>query len=1801
MRRRGALLLAIMLGVCTVIGTWTGEVSFAAAVEGTETVEASGEIPETDAATTGEDGTEAPEESAPVSDPGESSPADSSGDLETSGAPGEGSGDSGTTAPDRESTPEGSGTDADVSNPAPETESPFPAGEDTPEDLEIGHLEVSIAATLILEREVTFRVSLRDSEGTVREKEITPGGDGARSRVSFTGLPEGMYQLTVIGPGFASYTQEIPVTRRGCRVQLTTGFLAGYSYVAGGLHPGVIRIGDVDGDGDVDDNDKNILVDAVDRQQDANQNGYVTDLNGDGRVDLVDLSYLAKSYGEIGDTAAALEDYVSPAVIQGSVPEGTVLAEGSGSLEGLLLGEENVILKPASGERISSEYPVSLSFEFNEDGEKETLIGGILIETGGSDSIASAVVEVTYEEDGTEHTISLPVSDVEYLLKEGEVITARDAQGNIRINLGTQVVVKRVTLTISAMRENPSLAEISRVEFVGDMEARIPEPEMNIPQNLTATAGSERFDLTWDPEVNITGYEVLIQQEDKEETILTAAPFLSVTSFAGGDVKNYTTYTVRVQSVNGTWRSGYGDPVDVTPKPAGPPDKPDNVSAVGKYQSIAVSWKDMDDTLTYNVYYKVKDSEEAYIKIEGVELNTYTIMGLEDLTEYELYVTGVNELGESPESIHCAAKTTDLNPAEMIKYNLINRDENGVPGSAHLLSALRNGGEMVNSDSDTESGTAWGTVDNNAASYYSKTTWDDGGFNPLGSNGVIYEFDQAYQLDTIALLPTDGMQYSYAQVRWWDEDGNDTVVKASILQKQDSEGRGYYMLKLPAPVTAKKIQIGLARYLATSAYQLITISEVYFYHYDTLRDEIMALYTDDLHMVLREDVTQETIDVLRAKVEAPDEFGEENPNKEALLRELDTAEMILNDEALNTPVEIHTGITTNDVNRGFGGLNAWQPLGIAAGAGETVTVYVGHNTKSTGDTTNLQLVATQYHAESGALSKVVATLKVGANEITVPKIGTSTGMEAGGALYVQYTGSSADDRYAVRVSGGAEVPILDLYRITDETERRARAEAYVTALDDYTARMESLHQESHGSSENANLKYDYDAKNCILGASDILLDTMMLSLPVAQIKAGLGSGTAAERAEKLLASMDAMEGMMGLFYQHKGLNANAAAAVDQIPKGHLNIRYQRMFSGAFMYAAGNHIGIEWNECAGMVTASPVISDEEGRYVSGRYFGWGIAHEIGHCINQGQYAVAEITNNYFSVLAQARDTNESVRFSYENVFRKVTSGTVGNASNVFTQLGMYWQLHLAYDSGYNYMTYEDPEKQLENLFFARVDTYARTPSAAPAPGGVALTLGSSTDQTLMRLACAAAEKDILDFFVRWGKVPDEATLAYAGQFPKEERAIYYANDDSRVYAKNGSGSQLAEDGSTEAVGTVKMTVNAEAANQVDFVFELPKIPTADVLGYEVVRCMTAGGQVERTPVGFATGSTFTDTITTINNRTVFYEITLVDQYLHRSAAAVTDTVKIEHKGNLDKTDWEIEVEGLSAAGNVEDASDDLPCEPTVEDPALQAIDGNTATVYAPSAAGSQAAVTLNFKKDLVVSGFLYTSGNGSALADCEIQVLEDDVWVPVYEGVLQDGQAVYFANADEAYVSTHRAAALKLILKNPGSAALSFAELDVLGATGDNVDFRRTEESQAAIGILSEDYVYGEGAEDVIPAGSLVFAGSYKGNPAYNVVLLFDQDGKLVGGLDGNGDLASHQIILADVPPAGDISNVSDGTWVYWIAPEERDGMTMPGRVRAELYRVNNALTNEGERLVSDSLFETVPETLPNITLSGGGN
>ena len=120
-------------------------------------------------------------------------------------------------------------------------------------------------------------------------------------------------------------------------------------------------------------------------------------------------------------------------------------------------------------------------------------------------------------------------------------------------------------------------------------------------------------------------------------------------------------------------------------------------------------------------------------------------------------------------------------------------------------------------------------------------------------------------------------------------------------------------------------------------------------------------------------------------------------------------------------------------------------------------VYTGAEGAVTGKEAPLRLVVSQQHPESSNVSKTIATLKVGRNEITIPSL-SSLDVEHGGQLYVEYTGDNDAADWGVRVSGAQAVPVLDLYQVDDPAERLARTTAYVQALEAYVPALEDVYK-----------------------------------------------------------------------------------------------------------------------------------------------------------------------------------------------------------------------------------------------------------------------------------------------------------------------------------------------------------------------------------------------------------------------------------------------------------------------------------------------------------------------------------------------------------------------------------------------------------------------------------------------------------------------------------------------------------------------------------------------------------------------
>ncbi len=1730
-------------------------------------------------------------------------------------------------------------------------------------------VEVKTVATQIFPTGKKVTVSLLSADGKTvldtQEGEVS-GSKGASFVAKFE-VSSGDYIVRIRADKFAEFTQTIGVQANSTsKLEVCTA--QSINVVDGAVSEvqrGWLHVGDVTGDFVIDKKDiDQILGDirsydfAVDKSR-SNINDWI-----DQKVDLADLQFAVRSLENIENNVkntATVQVLKMPQKVEHDAQ--TTVTNVEALFEE---NEETATLKPVNSGAISESNPVSVGFAFGEDNatkDQLPVMGGMTIKApvditkgDNTNNIASGSVEVTYVDgDGQSQTMQIPIEtdvtsdqggaqgaavilDLGFMPIAGGSSVKVEPDGSLVLDFGDQVAVKKVTIKITGTAtKDQDLVDIAKVEFLNDMDSRIPAPELNTPAFIgEPTVGNKEFSVSWTEQTNVTGYELFLagpteNASHAEQTLRLSATSHTVTSINDGELLNFQTYTVKVRSVNGEWSSPWAE-TTARPEPQAIPEPVDNVKVEGGYRSVRVSWKDMEDADGYMVYYQaVADNQVVEEKFEPVvrdfvqtkdgagKLNatSYTISGLENGTEYAVRVVGWNAMGWGEPSNPVKGTTESGTTPRLPQYHLINTSNGTGVLTAHIQSASvgNNFGQRMESspldkakaqteqwptiNGQVQKNAQWGlgVVDDDYGSYWVKDNeWDDGVVYPVNdfSKGITVTFDAEYEMNYLTFTAANidpSKVPSQARIVYWNsETPNGQAIGTTVYQEKDPNGYPYFVVKFHKTVQANQIQMCLG-----TGYTRIEmkVAEMHFHHYDALYDEIAKLFADDMHATLAEGVTQERIDDLRKKLDEKDpETGELHPLYQSMLLELKAAEELLNLGGTEI-FQVDNRITlSKDGGLNFSGLNAWQPLGLVAAVDDEINVYVGHNAKNVGEGSSLKLYFTQYHAQSSSVAGYYS-LKVGSNPIKLKQL-SGDDFEKGGQLYIAYEGNDANDQYAVRVIGGTKIPVLNVYKMADDAQRKAAISQYLTELEAYVPTIASQHEALHAGSNNKNVQYAYDEKNCFLNATDLMMDYMMYSIPATQVWASLQNKE--DKVAALDTALKAMDQTMTLFYQHKGLS-NAETKLSYrtaMPSTHLNMRYMRMFAGAFMYAAGNHIGIEYDSCT--------LAGAE----SWDSFGWGYTHEIGHDINDGNYAIPEITNNYFAQLLTMATNgprwNSEGETSYKKVYEKVTSNTIGRASNVGVQLALYWQLHLAFDDFADRTIFDDYKEQFDNLFFARVDTYSRNPGEAKKINNVELKLDAGADQNLMRLSCAAAGANILPFFERWGMVPNADTEQYAATFGnKTEKALYYVNDSARDYRATYVGERP-----TSFETSVTADVTADG-NQVTLEVTNATAAAGLTLGYEIVRSMYTNGKPAEEVIGFVLANndgtaTYVDTIASLDNRVLSYAVKPVDQFLNYADRVEAGSVKVSTGGALDKGTWTVETS--IATGDMETVTADennpdggFGSDSTVAEQRSaigRILDNDKSNTYHATVKVGET-ITVDMQKQQSVTSVLYKGSN----VTLSLAVSQDKTnWVAVktkYEvtGATDTAQAIWLDSVLEsekdAWIGTYDARYLQLTMQSEG--AVDIHEIDICGPSGDNVEF-----FEHGIGLLEADYVYDQSKpEDAkIPAGSVIFTGSYKGNPAYNLVLLYDQDGRVIGASADNTEVNAEQIILANVPEHGNLGETSNGTWVYYVKEDTIQGVN---KVRAELYRVDDANTLEGERVVSDTVWVEMPTELQSITIT----
>ncbi len=1512
--------------------------------------------------------------------------------------------------------------------------------------------------------------------------------EGEACYAIFEDLPIGTYKVELRGKNYKTYlSNEIELVKNEKHLIINAG-------------NDTFTIGDINADGKIDDIDLSLMEQAL-QQEDSTY-----DLNGDKLVDIEDLAQLFWSKTTNGSVEIVsgkriiTEDIVKTEEIKTELEalnNGEV--EVKGEIANLLTGNGEEIVVFERTAPITEETPIKIPLVFAE----KMPVSEISFEAP-ADCAPTAGYVVYIDENGQEQKVSF--TTVETL----EARAGRAATKVIKINLGKQVPLQKLTIEVTeTSAQNGLLASISKIEFLEDVVDNSINQEQGIIKGFRGKALDGGATLSWNQTANITGYKVQYGTESgKYEDVV----YVKTNSAIIEGLENETPYYFVVQAMNGDWLGPVSEEITVTPTPTQIPSAPTNVNVTSYDKALKLSYSTGEDSKYVNVYYK-KSTDTTYTKISGINedgsLNeavrsNMIIKNLENDVEYMIYVTANNDAGESaPSSVVrvTPVKEEIVMPTLPTVGRISNDAIKSIALSAFHEGAFYPAGSTPECLIDGSYDTHWTATGNG--------WWKD--------KGVVVEFNEPHTMDYVAVVPRLDRDYdrhsghykywqyalNYSVTVWETPDSEPKLIADNKpISKLGKDG----LLILPFERTqVSKIEVRL--YEWNGAGQM-SISEVMFYDYQDMVERVNDIFENGTFTEVKKGVTVEQIDNLINEINSM-EGAVFFVDRELLIRELESAKEILtNGEPSNLGevvevVQTRQRDTASKQNFAMNGLSNLQATGVMANTNDEIVVYVD----APEDGVLPKLVVSQYFgkADDGWAKEI--TLTKGRNVIQVPRVGNS--QPAGGPLYVSYTGGEQETT-TVRILDATKIPTVELTSLDNEEEVKATLKTYVTELASHVETLPTSNIEKN-------------PKN----ATEIGTDKVLLSLPADVVYRSLSEGTNQDvdaQVERLYEGLLTWDLTMKLHYTVLGLTEDNIDPKHAYPKSRLNVRYMPMNNGVFMYAAGDHVGIQYNSGAGLVKG--FRGSENG------YFGWGINHEIGHVINDVKYVIPEVTNNIFALFAQevgGGKTRFEMNDGYEKIYQKVVSKDSGLSSDGLVNLGMFWQLHLAYD--------EDCTLDLGD-FYPRLHQISRESNFTDSPDNL---------NYFVRIASDAAQKDLTPFFERWGIKITNATREYIASkgYEKETAAIYYLTDEAVRYRMDG-GKGMDEGVTASITASVGIGTEAEGgANDQVVTLNLSSTMEQDaLLGYEIYR----DGEL----IAFTAENTYQDDIVG-NNVTHQYSVVAYDKLLNKTEVVKSDEVYIAAEGIIDRSLYTI---NRTTAGALQIAFDSTPEVVGVKFSNVTETPNITVEV---STDGENWAVA---KQDTLKEGIMYFNKPGAEAND-------DRIWT-----------------YDATYIR----------ITGQGIENFTDEQIDVITYPGDAVYF-----TDGTIGRLDSDYHFGGG---VIEKGTLVVMGSYRGHPVYSKIVLSaeyvaekDYDDSERPGYDASETVTAVEgdmYMFAELPEDEQVSKVGNGIWLF--VPKEQ---SLPSRIKANMFRTDNATSTENGRLVSDTKWLLVPseEDMPLIDLN----
>lgn len=1480
-----------------------------------------------------------------------------------------------------------------------------------------------------------------------------------------SGLEPGSYKMTLSGKGYADFSQNVQLSDYSRHIIVST---------AGGA----FALGDVDGNGSVNENDRSTIAKHLDEKNAS----AACDLNGDGEVDLIDLVYISRSLGLSPETQVLETASMASLVVD------TNGLNVDGSLNDLFADNETAVkIAPVSAGAISIPIDLGSGVEMSEiDITTPTVAGEVL---AGSVELELA--------DGTKETVAFDQTQPEGVHAIGRVA----GQNVVTIPLGRKVAVKKVTITVTRVEgqngANPEFAVVTQIEFLKDIVPDAPSDTSQV-KGVKAVPGDGSVMLSWNSVRNVTGYSVAYgtAPDALKQTSTTKTNSATIDG-----LDNMKEYYFQITATNGSWKGTPSELVSATPQPMKIPGAPSNIRVESADRALRVSWGSTKDATMYQVFYRTA-GQSTFMQFGGnLTATSAVITGLKNGTAYEVAVKAGNSKGFGPYS-SAAAGTPNLELLEMPELPAEGRIDN-----SQIESIVMADKSNTNSSLCPNFNVATDLIDNDAATYWIAKNWS------LDST-FTFTFKSAQDMNYLLLVPYLDKAYksriSTYTITAKDESGN-TLLSLEKKVAPNITERNYLVLPFPETKGIKSLSIALGE---KEGGPRVSISEIAFYKADSMPDNIAELFTDGTFTALKDGVTLEQIQTLKDRLDSMADFY---MDVDRLRDELTLAQKLLDGSAdalglVRNEFQSRTGEKDKQYGQSASDL---QPVGISAAAGSTVAVYA-----ELPDDEPVSLVPTQYFGESGIWRGSAIQLKPGRNYITTPKIGSLTDPR-GGMYYLTYAGAKPEEiKLHIRDSQGVtRIPVLELsgwYDMSVE-KRREAIQTYVNEL--------SAHYSTYG-----NL-----SQTSIQNATEISTPSVLLSLPADSLKAVVNNGNA---VDTLYQNVLAWEEVLFVANKTQGIiDADADFASYKYPMTtRQNIRYMRMFAGAFMYAAGNHIGIGYGSASGLVCGRPTSGG------SASLFGWGIAHEIGH--NMDKLGRAEITNNIYSLAVQAwdgADMKKQTRLAgfWDRIYDKVSVGRPGAANNVFVQLGMYWQLHLAYDNAGNPLGFY-------NEFFKRWKN-----------GDYG---GKPYNDRVALIASEVAGHDLTEFFTRWGMELSETTKGEIKNLSlkEEKRAIWYLNDDSYI--------KVPKDGKDVEQATITTEVNG---NTVKVTASLNGTSSNDILGYEILR--------DGKPIGFTRTGIYEDNLGEANHRTYQYSAVPIDIFGNtgKTEGIESKEVLLDYIKTIDKSLYTVSVSGDTTTVNI--TGEAIPVA------GILTNSKNTSCSISVSAGGSDVAA---FSGDTEDSGAAYFKKPGASADDSRIWMY--DAKTIQIDGIADnDIKLLEFPGDRIDFYDGATVGYLKKDYIEEGKTLVKAGKLVILGTfRGDPV--YNTVEIQARYQVEKD----GEGTYDDEP--------KFIERPMNGYSLMFAEipaDGAVSDTSDGFfifvPDLEAERALnVKDNVIYPRPENQTENQ----IEIETENGFPM--EIRAVLYRTNEPESSENRRTTSETLWISFPseDTFPQIEL-----